>query len=498
MSHIDHASLPSHLPAFAVDPTIFAQKGGVENVLGHSSDPNGAPYGTVIAETLCNKDTSADSRIVICALVGIINQFGWVRKDLADLTSAVKTISERSARIEAMANKQANSPSPPPPPPATPKTKAAGPATTPKTQKPTYADKAKAPAQRKSPPPPLVEGKEAKPPTLRRAERCFYSKLEFNWTGDLTATINAKRLFKATVSTKLSAALESAHCTFPMTSLSVHISEGSQMTVSVTGPPHIPSAAYVPYFALLTEALNTAYLPVLAVENQDGLLPNNQFHLFEQAPTNVDVAIHSVPCFALGETNEGLLSSIASPLAYNRGVTAISARYLRTDPATRKATTTIVVVMSEEDASKMGDTIPLFGMTRKCNVMWNASAATQCRICYRLGHATQGCREKTPTCPLCSGPHSKTDHRCPNTSCSAIPSNEKPCCSVSPLKCTNCEGPHAATTPACPARTKANLARKARSQLNQSTEAQAPADPAAPMDLQADCPEVVSDAPVTQ
>lgn len=43
---------------------------------------------------------------------------------------------------------------------------------------------------------------------------------------------------------------------------------------------------------------------------------HGEYTLFKQAPTNVDVAVHNVPTFATGPTNEKLFEALSHALLY--------------------------------------------------------------------------------------------------------------------------------------------------------------------------------------
>lgn len=80
----------------------------------------------------------------------------------------------------------------------------------------------------------------------------------------------------------------------------------------------------------------------------------------------------------------------------------------------------------------------------------------QCGKCFKYDlHSTSNCPEKTPTCGICSEPHTTSS-----------------CKSSSPAKCTNCQGDHPAYTYKCPSRPAAPA----------SQETAAPLRPAVPVE----------------
>lgn len=172
----------------------------------------------------------------------------------------------------------------------------------------------------------------------------------------------------------------------------------------------------------------------------------------------MDVAIHNVPIYALPTAQIKLQSFMAKSLKYTAGDLVLNARFLKKrEDCAGKKTTTVVVAMSPEDAKKMGSTIRLLNRPRKCNLMYSVNAATQCQKCFSLGYPTTACTSSDPTCPWCTGPHNKNQHRCSNTKCPKE-GHTKPvenCCSAFSFKCHNCPNfpkneQHSATDLKCP------------------------------------------------
>jgi hypothetical protein len=130
----------------------------------------------------------------------------------------------------------------------------------------------------------------------------------------------------------------------------------------------------------------------------------------------------------------------------------------------QKTATSIVISVSKEEAETIGTTIRLFSRPRKVSPIHSTNTTAHCRNCYRLGHPHQTCQDKTPTCPICSETHTRSQHRCENPGCPKeghlrpTPS----CCPSSPPKCRNCFGPHTALEPTCPDKIKAQEELNAR------------------------------------
>ncbi|KAH0606916.1 uncharacterized protein H6S33_002904 [Morchella sextelata] len=144
----------------------------------------------------------------------------------------------------------------------------------------------------------------------------------------------------------------------PVTSLTVTIN--NRCTVSVTAPPTVPSTVYTPFFEALTMILN---VEIASTENP--------FTTFHPAPINIDLAIHGIPLYKL-PNQECLEEILPSALKLAVGITASAVRFLNTDKTSRssKATISVIVSVTAEEAATSGTTIHLFSRPRRCNVMW--------------------------------------------------------------------------------------------------------------------------------
>ncbi|KAH8152688.1 uncharacterized protein LAJ45_03529 [Morchella importuna] len=276
-------------------------------------------------------------------------------------------------------------------------------------------------------------GSSPKEKALPAAHRRFFA------TRITPSPITDAEKLSATLPRLFGLALARNNQTAPVTSLSVTINPRG--TVSVTAPPTVPSTVYAPFFEALTTILNV-----------EVATPENPFTTFRPAPTNVDLAIHGVPLYEL-PNQECLEEILPSALRLAVGITPAAVRFPNTDESSRcaKATTSVVVSVTADEAATIGTTIRLFSRPRRCNVMGRASTSTQCRNCCKLGHATQGCRSPT-ACPLCTLPHKLQDHRCSVPSCKGASAPLENCCEISPAKCVNCSGAHRSFTPSCPSR----------------------------------------------
>ena len=114
------------------------------------------------------------------------------------------------------------------------------------------------------------------------------------------------------------------------------------------------------------------------------------------------------------------------------------------DPLNVSALTSGVVILSEK---------------RKVELAFSSSRTSQCKNCWRYGHAHQRCPASHPTCPSCALHHTRAANRCPHPTCPRS-GNNKPvpsCCPTSPPHCCNCGNDHTATFRECPARPPPNV-----------------------------------------
>jgi hypothetical protein len=118
------------------------------------------------------------------------------------------------------------------------------------------------------------------------------------------------------------------------------------------------------------------------------------------------------------------------------------------------------VAVSPQDADKLGKSVTLFSRPRVVEKLHSSRLDSICRKCSRLGHVDKACKAERFTCPICTGPHTRAQHRCLNLGCPKQ-GNLKPipnCCPSSPAKCINCDQSHQADDPKCPTRLAATEA----------------------------------------
>lgn len=188
-----------------------------------------------------------------------------------------------------------------------------------------------------------------------------------------------------------------------------------------------------------------------AILNTKVATPQNPFLTFCPAPSDIDIAIHNVPLFALPD-KDTLNKDFPEVFCLASGVTPIATRFLNKDDTSRnaKAASSIVVTVSAADAPTIGQSINLYSKSRRCAVMWSASPTTQCQRCWKFGHSAKGCREFWETCPICAKDHSRNAHHCVIYTCPGFQKPTANCCAVSIAKCANCGGRHAADSKSCP------------------------------------------------
>ena len=104
--------------------------------------------------------------------------------------------------------------------------------------------------------------------------------------------------------------------------------------------PNTSADSYAPYFNALTRSLNQSF-PV----------GDNPWLTFTQAPTAIQLAIHSIPTDVLPDNDEQLFTFIKNSIHNAKAVTIGSARYLNKDRTARlsKQATSVVVSVNPDD-----------------------------------------------------------------------------------------------------------------------------------------------------
>jgi len=114
----------------------------------------------------------------------------------------------------------------------------------------------------------------------------------------------------------------------------------------------------------------------------------------------------------------------------------------------------VVITVDPQNVSALTSGVVILSQKRKVELAFSSSRTSQCKNCWRYGHAHQRCPATHPTCPICALDHTRAAHRCQNPTCLRS-GNNKPvpsCCPTSPPHCCNCGGDHTATFRECAAR----------------------------------------------
>jgi len=205
-----------------------------------------------------------------------------------------------------------------------------------------------------------------------------------------------------------------------------------------------PAAPYPSYFVSLTKALNQSF-PV----------GDNPWCTLVLAPTALQLAIHGLPLRFLPQDEEELFPYIRQAILNDKATPVLSARYLnpgRDSRATKQATS-VVITVDPQNVSALTSGVLILSQQRKVKLAFSSSRTSQCRNCWRYGHAHQRCPATHPTCPICALHNTHAAHRCQNRTCPGG-GNNKPvpsCCLTSPPHCCNCGDDHTATFRECPA-----------------------------------------------
>jgi len=280
--------------------------------------------------------------------------------------------------------------------------------------------------------PPVKKG----PPSLPRAQRRFFAPRQ-SPSPHLDAPTTAPTF--AYIAARV---LRESNCLLP-SGFSRTVNPRGSVSLTVTDKA-TPAASYAPYFDSLTRALNRSF-PI-------GENPRCTLVL---APTAVQLAIHGLPLRFLPQDEEELFPYIRQAILNDKATPILSARYLnpsRDSRATKQATSAVITI-DPQKVSALTSVVVILSPNRKVERAFSSSRTSQCKNCWRYGHAHQRCPATHPTCPICALHHTPAAHRCQNPS-SPSSGNNKPvlsCCPTSPPHCCNCGNDHTATFRECPA-----------------------------------------------
>ena len=239
--------------------------------------------------------------------------------------------------------------------------------------------------------------------------------------------------------------LREANCGLHV-SFKVFVNDNGAVSLTVIDTA-VPAASYAPFLDALTLKLNQSF-PV----------GDNHWLPFRLAPTDLQLAIHCLPIRAHPDNDADLANLLQTAIFNSQSILISKARFLKPDCQSRtheKKVFSVVVQVSAEDGKAFSSLskIPLLGDNRNIERAYSSSPTKQCLNCWRFGHVKPRCKNLTVT-PLCAGPHSQAEHRCPNPTCPKD-GNLRPvrnCCIASPACCPNCSEDHSAGYGDCSAR----------------------------------------------
>jgi len=280
--------------------------------------------------------------------------------------------------------------------------------------------------------PPVKKG----PPSLPGAQQRFFAPRQSPSPHPDALTI------AATFPDIAACVLRESNCLLPL-GFSSTVNPRGSVSLTVTDKA-TPAASYAPYFDSLTRSLNQSF-PV----------GENAWCTLVLAPTAVQLAIHGLPLRFLPQNEEELFPYIRQAILNNKATPILSARYLNPDGDSRatKQATSVVITVDPHNVSALTSGVVILSQKRKVELAFSSSRTSQCKNCWRYGHAHQRCPATHPTCPICALHHTRAAHRCQNPTCPRS-GNNKPvpsCCPTSPPHCCNCGGDHTATFRECAA-----------------------------------------------
>jgi len=261
--------------------------------------------------------------------------------------------------------------------------------------------------------PPVKKG----PPSLPGAQRRFFAPRQSPSPHPDALTI------AATFPDITTHVLRESNCLLAL-SFSATVNPRGSISLTITDKA-TPAASYTPYFVSLTKALNQSF-PV----------GNNPWCTLVLAPTAVQLAINGLPLHFLPQDEEELFPYIRQAILNDKATPILSARYLnpsRDSRETKQATSVVITVDSRNVLARTSGVV-ILSQKRKVELAFCSSRTSQCRNCWRYGHAHQRCPATHPTCPICALHHTRAAHRCQNPTCPRG-GNNKPvpsCCPTSP------------------------------------------------------------------
>jgi len=237
--------------------------------------------------------------------------------------------------------------------------------------------------------------------------------------------------------------LRESNCLLPL-GFSATVNLRGSISLTVTDKA-TTAASYAPYFDSLTRALNQSF-PV----------GENPWCTLVLGPTALQLAIHGLPLRFLPQDEEELFPYLRQAILNNKATQILSARYLNPSRDSREAkqATSVVITVDPHKVQALTSGVVILSQKRKVELAFSSSKTSQCKNCWRYGHAHQQCPTTHPTCPICVLHHTRAAHRCQNPTCPRS-GNNKPvpaCYPTSPPRFCNCCNDYTATFRECPAR----------------------------------------------
>jgi len=170
--------------------------------------------------------------------------------------------------------------------------------------------------------------------------------------------------------------LRESNCLLPL-GFSATVNPRGSVSLTVTDKA-TPAASDAPYFDSLTRALNQSF-PV----------GESPWCTLVLAPTAVQLAIHGLPLRFLPQDEEELFPYLRQAILNDKATQILSARYLnpsRDSRATKQATS-VVITFDPHNVSTLTSGVVILSQKRMVELAFSSSRTTQCKNCWRYGHA---------------------------------------------------------------------------------------------------------------
>jgi len=200
--------------------------------------------------------------------------------------------------------------------------------------------------------------------------------------------------------------LRESNCLLPL-GFSATVNPRGSISLTITAKA-TPAASYAPYFDSLSRALNQSF-PV----------GENPWCTLVLAPTAVQLAIHGLPLLFLPQDEEEPFPYLRQAILNDKATPILSARYLNPSRDSRepKQATSVVITVDPHNVQALTSGVVIVSQKRKVELAFSSAKTSQCRNCWRYGHAHQRCPATHPTCPICALHRTRGLHRCENPTC---------------------------------------------------------------------------------